>query len=70
MKLEASNSSYEAYAHLKLVRTDNCVDVPGLIISADEATGEAAISLPSPVGAETKALSFGPGGFRIVRRGR
>ena len=48
----------------KIVRTDNFTDVPGEIIVADEDTGECSMQ----VGGETKTLSFGPGGMRIVGR--
>jgi len=46
------------------VRTDNYADVPGEIIAADESTGECCVQ----VGGETKTLSFGPRGIRIVGR--
>ena len=48
------------------MRTDNYTDVPGEIIAADETTGECSML----VGGETKTLSFGPGGIRIIGRGR
>ncbi len=65
MKLESFHSS-EDKRQFKIVRTDSYVDVPGEIVTADEATGECSIH----VGGETKTLSFGPGGIRIVGRGR
>ncbi|HYP35537.1 MAG TPA: hypothetical protein VEQ62_04295 [Stellaceae bacterium] len=65
MKLESYQSD-EDKRRWKIVRTDNYTDVEGQIVSADELTGECAVH----VGGETKALSFGPGGIRIVGRGR
>jgi len=65
MKLESYQSS-EDKRHWKIVRTDHFTDVEGEIITADETTGECAVQ----VGNESKTLSFGPGGIRIVRRGR
>ena len=50
----------------KIVRTDDYSDVPGEILSADEATGECCLR----VGTETKTLSFGAGGIRIIGRNR
>ena len=63
MKLETWHSS-EDKARWKVVRTDNYEDVPGEIVTADEATGECAVH----VGGETKTFSLGPGGLRIVAR--
>jgi hypothetical protein len=65
MKLESWHSPSDK-ARWKLVRTDNYTDVPGEIITADEDTGECCVQ----VGGETKTLSLGPRGFRIVGRGR
>lgn len=65
MKLESYDTPQEK-ARWKLVRTDNYVDVPGEIITADEASGECCVH----VGGETKTLSLGPRGFRIVGRRR
>ncbi len=56
----------EDRGHFKIVRADSLTDVPGEIITADEATGKCSVH----VGGETKMLSFGPGGIRIVGRGR
>jgi hypothetical protein len=50
----------------KIVRTDDYSDIAGEIIAADEATGECRVQ----VGGETKALSFGQHGIRIVGRRR
>jgi hypothetical protein len=54
----------------KIVRTDfggpNGGDVEGEIVTSDEDTGECCIT----VAGETKTLSFGPGGIRIVERRR
>jgi hypothetical protein len=63
MKLESWHSS-EDKRRWKIVRTDDYTDVPGEIITADESTGECSML----VRGETKALSFGPGGMRIVGR--
>ena len=57
MKLESWHST-EDKRRWKIVRTDNYTDVPGEIITADEATGECCVH----VGGETKTLSFGPAG--------
>ena len=65
MKLESWHS-VEDKRKWKLVRRDNFVDVPGDIIAADEATGECCVQ----VGGETKTLSLGPNGVRIVGRRR
>ncbi len=65
MKLESWHSS-EDKRLWKIVRADSLTDVPGEIVTADEDTGECIVH----VGAETKTLSFGPGGIRIVARGR
>jgi hypothetical protein len=65
MKLESYQSA-EDKRRWKIVRTDTYTDVPGEIISADELTGEACVS----VGGETKSYSFGPFGMRIVGRRR
>jgi hypothetical protein len=69
MKLE-SWQDVEVKAKWKIVRTDfggpNGGDVEGEIITADEATGECCVQ----VGGETKTLTFGSRGIRIVRRRR
>jgi len=61
MKLESWHST-EDKRRWKIVRTDNYTDVPGEIITADEATGECGMRLSG----ESKTLSFGPYGIRIV----
>ena len=61
MKLDASLSGDEK-RRWKIIRTDNYTDVPGEIVSADEQTGDCSMSY----GGETKNLSFGPDGIRIV----
>jgi hypothetical protein len=58
--------SVEDKARWKLVRTDDYTDVPGDIITADELSGECCLM----VSGETKTMSFGPRGFRIVGRRR
>ena len=65
MKLE-SYDSVEDKKRWKIVRTDSCTDVDGEIITADEVSGECCVQ----VGGETKTLSFGPRGIRIVGRRR
>jgi hypothetical protein len=65
MKLESWHST-EDKRRWKIVRTDDYTDVAGDIITADEATGECCIQ----VGGETKTLSFGPRGIRIVGKRR
>jgi hypothetical protein len=65
LKFEPSDS-IEAKRRFKLVRRDDFTDVEGQIISADEATGECCLQ----VGEETKTLSLGEKGFRIVSRRR
>jgi len=64
VKFESFHNS-EDKRRYKVVRTDNYTDVEGEIVTADEATGECSMH----VGGETKTLSFGPGGIRIVARG-
>jgi hypothetical protein len=61
-----SYDSVETKRRWKLVRRDDFTDVEGQIISADEATGDCCLL----VGEETKTLSFGEKGFRIVSRRR
>jgi len=66
MKLESSHSAKDK-RRWKIVRTDDYTDVLGEIISADEDTGECCVHVGS---LETKTLSFGPHGIRIIGRGR
>ena len=61
MKLESFHSS-EDKRRWKIVRTDTYTDVEGEIIVADEDTGECTMSIRG----ETKTLSFGIGGIKIV----
>jgi hypothetical protein len=63
MKLESWHSS-EDKRKWKIVRTDYYTDVPGDIITADEATGECSIF----VGGEMKTRTFGPRGIKIIVR--
>lgn len=65
MKLESWHSLDQKRVW-KIVRTDTYADVAGEIITADEATGECCVQ----VGGETKTLSFGPLGLKIVGRRR
>jgi len=70
MKLDSYQSADDK-RRWKIVRTDSYTDVPGEIISADEQTGEACLSVPNGNGGtETKNYSFGPNGMRIVGRRR
>lgn len=64
-KLESWHSTDDK-ARWKIVRMDDFTDVEGTIITADEATGECCLSVKG----ETKTLSFGPHGIRIVGRRR
>jgi hypothetical protein len=66
LKLESWHSD-EDKIRWKVIRTDTYTDVPGNIVSADEDTGECCLYVG---GGETKTLSFGPGGIRIVWRAR
>jgi hypothetical protein len=63
MKLEKWQSS-DVKRRWKLVRTDFYTDIPGEIETADEVSGECSLR----VGGETRTLSFGPNGIRIVGR--
>ena len=65
MKLESFQAA-EAKARWKIVRTDSYADVPGEIITADEETGECSVKDAG----ETKELKLGPGGIKIIPRGR
>jgi hypothetical protein len=65
MKLESWHAAVDK-RRWKIVRTDNYTEVPGEIVIADEATGECTVI----VAGETKTMSFGPRGIRIVGRGR
>ena len=65
MILESWHSA-EDKRRWRLVRTDDYSDIAGEIVTANEATGEACIM----VGGETKTLSLGPRGLRIVARRR
>ena len=63
MKIESWVAS-EDKRRLKIVRTDNYMDVEGEILTADDDTGDCCLQ----VGGETKTFCFGPGGIRIMRR--
>lgn len=65
MKLESWHRA-EDKRRWKIVRTDDYTDVAGEIVTADEMSGECCVT----VGGETKTLSFGPNGIRIVGRRR
>jgi hypothetical protein len=65
VKFESYDST-ENKNRFKIVRRDDCTDVPGSIITASEETGECCLQ----VAGETKTFSFGPSGIRIVGRRR
>jgi len=70
MRIETWHTS-EDKARFKCVRTDNYADVPGEIVTADEVTGECCVARPDGNGGtETKTLSFGPHGIKIIGRKR
>jgi hypothetical protein len=70
MNIESSASLAEK-ARWKLVRLDDHTDVAGAIITANEESGECSVSVTKGGGEiETKMLSFGPRGVRIVSRRR
>ena len=69
MKLESWHTP-EDKKRWKIVRTDSCTDVPGEIITADEHTGECCVQVVVNGSTETRTLSFGPNGIRIVGRKR
>ena len=73
MRLETWHSAEER-RRWKIVRTDTYTDVPGEIISADEATGECCLQITvyenGQAKTETKQLSYGPNGIRICPRKR
>lgn len=58
--------SSEFRRRFKIVRADALTDVEGEIIAAAEETGECTLEIAG----ETNTLNFGPGGMRIVARGR
>ena len=61
MKLESWHASEEK-KRWKIIRLDTFAEVPGEIVTADEITGECSVS----INGETKTLSFGPRGIRLV----
>lgn len=61
MKLESWHST-EDKRRWKIVRLDNYTDVPGEIVTADEATGECTVHVEGA----NKTLQFGAGGIRLV----
>jgi hypothetical protein len=65
MKLESWHATQEK-RRWKIVRLDTFAEVPGDIIAADEATGECCVTEKG----ETKTLSFGPHGIRLIGAGR
>lgn len=69
MKLESWQTE-TSKGRWKIVRLDTYTDVPGDILSADDATGECCLRVTAAGATEDKTLSFGPGGIRIVGRGR
>ncbi len=69
MKLESWHSTADK-AKWKIVRRDNFTDVDGQIVTADDDTGECCVQVTVGGNSETKTLSFGPNGIRIVGRRR
>jgi hypothetical protein len=69
MKLE-SHESAEDKKRWKIVRLDSCEEVPGEIVAADDEKGECCVERTVEGEKKTESMSFGPGGMRIVRRGR
>jgi hypothetical protein len=70
LRLESWHSP-EDKKRWKIVRRDDCTDVVGSIITADEETGECCVTVPDGNnGTQTKTLSLGPHGIRIVTRRR
>ncbi len=70
MNLESWHSP-EDKGRFKIVRTDDYSDVPGQIVTANEASGDCCITTSDGRGGvETKSLHFGPGGCRVVSRKR
>lgn len=72
MKLESWQAT-ELKMSWKIVRTDTCEDVPGMIISADEDTGECKMFVVDPrclPPERTVEYDFKPGGIRIVPAAR
>ena len=67
MKLE-SDQTAESKHQWKIVRRDECTDVAGEIISADEQTGECVVQIAGEE--KPRSLSFGPYGIRLVGRKR
>ncbi len=65
MKLESWHAPQEK-RRWKIIRLDTVVEVPGDIVAADEATGDCSVT----ENGETKTLSFGPGGIRLIGAGR
>jgi hypothetical protein len=65
MKFESWHEAADK-AKWKIVRLDDLTDVDGLIVTANDETGECCVQ----VSGETKTLSFGPRGIRIVGRRR
>ncbi len=66
MKLESFDTN-EKKRRWKIIRMDTFNDVPGEIVSADEALGRYQITVE---GGETKTEDLGPGGIRLVLRER
>ncbi len=65
MKIERSDDAGRK-AYYKVVRRDDYRDLDGVIVYADEETGEACMF----VNDAEKTHSLGAGGLKIIRRGR
>jgi len=65
MKIESGHSA-EDRGRWKAIRLDLMTDISGEILTADEQTGALTVN----VDGEVKAMNFGPGWFRLVRRQR
>lgn len=63
-KLTASDSE-DFRRRYKIVRRDTFIDVPGLILNADEATG---LCLLRQDDGQSQEFNFGPDGLRITVR--
>jgi len=70
MKIESHHPA-EDKRQWKIVRLDDYTDVEGEIVAADDETGDCCMQRPDGNGgSKTETLPFGPGGIKIVGRGR
>jgi len=63
MKIDSTLSEADR-AKYKIVRLDSFSDVEGVIVTADEATGDCSMNVKG----ESKTHSFGADGMRIIPR--